>query len=69
MIMTATLNQSTNPAKCWSCDGLTQWHSQQWVDSPWGKQPMQVFECTNCGQLRAMAGGLYPSPENGGQTE
>jgi hypothetical protein len=42
------------PLKCANCGAPMQWHSDQRLDPPRDKYPVQVFECTGWGQLRAV---------------
>ena len=42
--------------KCFRCELPMRWHSEHLIDGSQGRKPVQVFECTNCGQLSAQAG-------------
>ena len=41
--------------KCFRCELPMRWHSEHLIDGSQGRKPVQVFECTNCGQLSAQA--------------
>jgi len=42
--------------KCFRCELPMRWHSEHLIDGSQRRKPVQVFECTNCGQLSAHAG-------------
>jgi len=44
------------PPLCSKCREPMALHSIQLVKTPGGEEVMQVFECENCGRLRALQG-------------
>ena len=48
--------QASDIQKCFRCELPMRWHSEHLIDGSQGQKPVQVFECSNCGQLSAHAG-------------